>query len=165
MSLRKSPAGEWLLAHPRCVRDRAEDIEEVREMFEAEEYDIARDELRWLLSGCAEFVEAHLLAGQIAIAAANDLPLARGHLGYAWQLGIKAWRREGGPRNVPYDHPANQSWFDSGAALAWCLEKMGKSRMADEVVATLRQIDPSDPTGAAAMIDELRSGGLPMLEL
>lgn len=134
-------------------------------MIAVEEYEIASDELRWLLSGCAEFVEAHLLAGQIAIAAANDLPLARGHLGYAWQLGLKAWRREDQPAGVPYDHPANRSWFDSGAALAWCLEKMGKSKMADEVVSVLRKLDPTDPAGAAAMIDELRSGGLPMLEL
>jgi hypothetical protein len=154
-----------VLAHPRCARDRAEDIEEVRAMIEGEEYEIASDELRWLLSGCAEFVEAHLLAGHIAINDSGDLPLARGHLGYAWQLGLQAWRRAGRPQGVPVDHPANRPWFEAGFALAWCLEKMGKSSLATEVVTGLRSIDPRDSLGAAAMLDDLRTGGSSIVDL
>ena len=55
----------WVLVHPRCARDRADDLEEVREMVEAGELDVAIDELRWLVGGCSEFIEAHALLGRV----------------------------------------------------------------------------------------------------
>ena len=73
--------------HPRCVRDRAEDLEEVRAMIEAGELEIALDELRWLLADCREFIAAHVLLGELAVATQGDLPLARGHFGAGYQLG------------------------------------------------------------------------------
>src|SRR5258708_2407310 len=39
----------WELVHPRCARDRALDLEEVRKMLDAGEVDVAIDECRWLL--------------------------------------------------------------------------------------------------------------------
>ena len=44
----------WELVHPRCALERAEDIEEVDQMVENGEMEIAVDELRWLLGGCSE---------------------------------------------------------------------------------------------------------------
>ena len=58
-------------------------------MMEAGEVDIAIDELRWLLSGCSDFIEAHRLLGELALAE-NDLPLARAHFGYAYSLYVSS---------------------------------------------------------------------------
>lgn len=166
VSVRRHPSGDgWLLVHPRCARDRAEDLEEVRAMIDAGELEIAVDELRWLLSGCSEFMEAHELLGQLAIEKDNDRPLARGHYGFAYQLGLQTLRRAGMPAPLPYKHPANRPFYQAGRGLAWCLEKMGHSALADEVARTLVELDPSDPLQVRAMLDDLRSGGLPIVEL
>src|SRR5688572_30404072 len=94
LSVRRTTDGRsWVLAHPRCVRDRAEDLDEVRLMIEAGELDVAVDELRWLLSGCAEFIAAHGLLGELAVALHDDLSLARGHFGAGYQLGLQTLRR------------------------------------------------------------------------
>lgn len=133
-------------------------------MVAAGELDVAQDELRWLLSGCSDFLDAHLLLGELALEQGSDFELARGHFGYAYQLGLHAWRRAGQPAPVPYAQPANRAFHESGRALAWCLEKLKKPSMAEEVVGTLVQLDPSDPLAARRMLDELRDdGGLPML--
>lgn len=133
-------------------------------MIEAGELDVAQDELRWLLSGCSDCLEAHLLLGQVGLDKDNDFPLARGHFGYAYQLGLRAWKRAGEPTPVPYSQLANRSFHESGRSLAWCLEKLGKSSMADEVVATLLKLDPTDPLECRQMIRDLRdTGSLPML--
>src|SRR5262245_53817937 len=90
--VRRVEEGAWELVHPRCAQARAEDIEEVHKMIAAGETEIARDELRWLLDECHDFIEAHTLLGDLALAE-NDLKLARGHYGYAYQLGLKAIER------------------------------------------------------------------------
>ena len=58
---------------------------------------MAIDELRWLLEVCRDMIEAHFLLGKLAVEAEHDVPLARGHFGYAYQLGVKAPR----PRRQP----------------------------------------------------------------
>ena len=55
-------------------------------------HDVAVDELRWLVGVCSEFVEAHALLGELALAE-GDAALARGHFGFAVQLGLKALQR------------------------------------------------------------------------
>src|SRR5262245_8015445 len=87
LSVRRTTDGRsWVLVHPRSARDRAEDLEEVRLMIDSGEHDIAIDELRWLLSDCAEFIAAHAMLGELA-AETGDWPLARGHYGAGYQLG------------------------------------------------------------------------------
>ncbi len=142
---------EWELVLPRCARDRAEDLEEVRKMLEAGELDVAHDECLWLLSGCAECLEAHRILGEIALSE-DDLHLARGHFGYAFRIGQTAIEREPGMKVLPYHLPANQAFHESGTALAWCLMELGKSEMAQEVVALLLRCDPEDPLGAARLL-------------
>jgi hypothetical protein len=163
--VRRSTDGKsWVFVHPRCARDRAEDLEEVQMMIEAGETDIALDELRWLLSGCSEFIAAHVLLGDIA-RNANDLPLARGHYGAGYQLGLQSLRRAKMPKPLLYSQLANQSFFEAGRGLIWSLEKLGKPQMAEEVVSTLVELDPSDPLHVRALLDELRSGGAPIVDL
>jgi hypothetical protein len=153
------------MVHPRCARERAEDLDEVREMIAAGEFDVAVDELRWLVSGCAEFIAAHVLLGELAIAMHNDVSLARGHFGAGYQLGLQTWRRAQQPKPLVYSQPANRAFLEAGRGLVWTLEKLGRRDMAQEVVETLLELDPTDPLKLRALIDELRTGGAPIVGL
>ncbi|MBI3838787.1 MAG: hypothetical protein HY288_12750 [Planctomycetia bacterium] len=143
----------WELVHPRCARDREEDLQEVRKMLDAGEIDVAIDECRWLLSGCSDCLEAHRILGEIALGE-NDLPLARGHFGYAYRLGAKALEQAHSQGPLLYRVPANRSFLESAKALAWCLKQLGKGEMAAEVVEFLLRCDPSDPLGVKRLGDE-----------
>jgi hypothetical protein len=141
-------------------------LEEVREMVAAGELEVAIDELRWLVGGCSEFIEAHALLGELALAANNDVTLARGHFGVAVQLGLKALKMAkaaGGP--LPYSQPANRPFFEAARGLAWCLATLKLNDKADELVATVVKLDPSDPVGLRKLLDEFRTGGLPIVDL
>jgi hypothetical protein len=148
-------AGEdaWELVHPRCARDRHDDLEEVRKMLDAGEADVARDECRWLLEACSDCLDAHRMLGEIALGE-NDLPLARGHFGYAFRLGAKALEQAGTRGPLPYRVEANRAFLESGKALAWCLMQLGKPEMAAEVVELLLACDASDPLGVAKLLDD-----------
>jgi hypothetical protein len=138
--------GTWELVHSRCAKARREDMEEVQTMIAAEEYEIATDELRWLLAECHDFLEAHKLLGDLALVE-SDFKLARGHYGYAYQIGLKAIDAAGAISSLPYRHEANRAFFDAGRGLVRCLEKLGKKRMAQDVAVRLLQLDGGDPLG------------------
>ena len=166
LSVRRTSSGAgWRLVYPRCVRDRAEDIVEVRAMIKAGELEIALDELRWLLSGCSEFIEAHTLLGELALAMGGDLPLARGHFGYGYQLGWRTIKRAGQIAPLFCSHPANRPFFLAGQGLAWCLHQLSKPHMASEIIESLVTLDPSDPLGLRTMFDQLQTDDLPMTQL
>ena len=165
VTARRLAGGDWVLVHPREARDRGEDLEEVNDMIEAGELEVAQDELRWLLSGCSDFMAAHVLSGVVAIELGNDVPLARGHFGFAYQLGQKALRRAKCSGPLPGGQPANLPFYEAARGLAYCLEKSGKPELADEILAATQGLDPSDPADIAAMLDELRSGGAPVIDL
>ena len=136
--------GSWQLVHPGCALARQEDLVEVEQMIDAGEVEIAQDELRWLLAECRDFISAHKLLGDLAVAE-NDFRLARGHYGYAYQIVIKAIDSAGQAKALPYRHEANQTFFQAGRGLANCLNKLGKQRVAHDVISRLLQLDPSDP--------------------
>ncbi|MEN0111859.1 MAG: hypothetical protein AAF805_14160 [Planctomycetota bacterium] len=170
LGVEKLPGDAGYTLKPRkCAKERSDDLDEVRQMVEAGETEIAVEELRWLLSGCPELLDAHLLLGQIAVAEGDeqpsDLELARGHFGFAFRLGEKAIEAARCPGPIRGDHPANAAWHESARGLAWCLEKQGNGELADRVAATVRRMDPADPAEVTAMLDELRAGGLPIVEL
>lgn len=145
IGVRTLPAeGVCELVHPRCVRDRREDLEEVRMMLDMGEIDLAVDELRYLLDGCHPLIEAHKLLGEVALAD-GDLELARGHLGYAYELGDKALPKAPLSGRLAADRPANQPFFEAGKALALCLRQQGEEPLARTVVARLLALDPLDP--------------------
>lgn len=167
LRLRESPGGAgWEFVLPPCAAERLEDLEEVEQMVEADEVEIATDELRYLLSGCPELLAAHVLLGQLAVTGEKpDLELARGHFGFAFALGEKALKQGGFSGQLDEASDANAPWREAARGLAWCLEKQGNGQMADQVVQTIRRYDPADPAEVAAMLDELRAGGLPIVEL
>ena len=129
------------------------DMEEVADMVAAGEFDIAIEEIRWLLSGCSDFIHAHRMLGELALEQ-NDLPLARGHFGHAYRAGSAAIRKAGNVQPVPYSSEANQSFFECGKGLIYCLNQLGKPHMASEVVTQLLKYDPTDPLNVGAMINE-----------
>ena len=120
-------------------------------MIAAGEVDIAVEELRWLLSGCSDFIHAHRTLGELALEQ-NDLPLARGHFGHAYRAGAAAIRKAGNVRPVPYRREANQQFFECGKGLIYCLNKLGKRHMAVEVGEQLLKYDPNDPLNVRGLI-------------
>jgi hypothetical protein len=124
-------------------------MEEVHAVLDAGEIDVAVDELRWLLQGCRELLEAHQLLGEIALAD-NDLILARGHLGYAYEMGLGSIPDDF-PGPLAYARPANRPFFEAGKGLAWCLKQLGEAKAAARVVERLLRLDPSDPLGLKSL--------------
>lgn len=149
---------EFELVHPACARERAEDLEEVHQMIDGGELDIAIDELRWLLSGCPELLEAHQLLGELALAE-GDARLARGHFGFAYDLGRTALPSENWQGTLPFRLPGNRSFLTAAKGLALCLHEIGEPERAREVARQLIAFDPSDPLRAAAWLAQLSGDG------
>ena len=124
-------------------------------MIAAGETEIARDELRWLLDECHDFIEAHALLGDLALAE-NDFKLARGHYGYAYQLGQRAIEQTKDVTSVSGNNPANQPFFHAGQGLVRCLAKMGKRGLAQDLAKRLLQLDPTDPLGLRSILGRSR---------
>ena len=124
-------------------------------MIEADEIDVAIDELRWLLEGCSDFIVAHKTLGELALMT-NDYSLARGHFGYAFQIGKSAIERARATR-VPYRLPDNQAFFEAGKGLTHCLIKLDKQRLAIGVARDLIGYDPSDPLNVRGLIESVES--------
>lgn len=140
------------LVHPRCVRDRKDDLEEAQAMLDTGEVEVAVDELRWLLEGCDVLLEAHKLLGEVALGD-DDLILARNHFGFAYEMGLEAL----GPDfsgTLPYSRKANQAFFEAGKGLAWSLKQLGEPKLAKEVADQLLALDPADPLALTAMLQE-----------
>ncbi len=144
LTLRSAGDTGWELVPSRCAAERADDIAEVEAMLTAGELEVARDELRWLLEDCHDFLDAHRLLGEIALLE-GDISLARGHFGYAFRLGQRAIERAGKSALVPYSLPANRSFHESGKGLVHCLVQLDKREVAVEIVEFLLRCDPSDP--------------------
>lgn len=155
LSVRQLADGAWTLVHPRCALERQEDIEEVEVMIEAAEHEIARDELRWLLDGCSDNLAAHELLGEIALAE-QDYRLARGHFGYAYEIGAKAIQAAAVDGKLPSPFPFaiadNQSFYAAGKGLVYCLLQLDKREMAVAVSDLLMQCEPADPLNVQGLI-------------
>lgn len=123
-------------------------------MIDGGEDEIAIDELRWLLNGCPDFIEAHKLLGELALSA-GDIKLARAHFGYAYDIGLAALPQRGLPGPLAYERAANQPFFESAKALAWCFRELQMPAQGREVLDSLLQLDPSDPLGLAAMRSQI----------
>lgn len=131
------------LVFPRKVRLFSDDLEEVHDMLAHAEWDLAVDELLWLLRECRELLEAHQLLGRIALFQ-GKLELARAHLGYAYELGLNAT----GPRftgRLPFARPSNRPLLQATYDLVQCLIRLDEHDLARSVAQQLLKWDPSDP--------------------
>jgi len=154
VTLRRAPGGKgWEFLPPKCATQRQDDLDEVHKMLELGEIDVAIDELRWLLEECADFVDAHRLLGELALTN-GDLPLARGHFGYAYTASTRALPSQlEGP--VLYETAGNRSFFESAKGLAHCLIEMEKPDLARDVLDKMLELDPADPLSISAIRDGL----------
>ena len=142
LSLRKLPRGDFAIMPPECACDRCEDIEEVHVMIAADETEIARDELLYLVADCPGFIEAHNLLGMLALED-GDIPVARGHFGFAFETGLKALPA-GFSGRLPADLEYNVQFFEAGRGTARCLVALDKRTEAREILERLTRLDPGE---------------------
>ena len=147
------------------LRDRAEDLEEVRLMIEAGEIDIALDELRWLLSGLRR---VHRRPRAARRAGRGD---ARATC--RWPAGITApainsdCKRCGGPRcrsrccirSRPTGRSSKPAAGSSGRWKSSASRKWRK-KSSQRSSSSIRPIRFK----LRAMLDELRTGGAPIVD-
>ena len=144
----------WELVPPPEALVRAEDLAEARAMIDAGEFEIATEELRWLLDSYHDLLDGHRMLGELALEE-HDHKLGRAHFGYAFKLGLDALPAEDFQGTLPYSIAANQPFLESGKGLAWSLQELGKYDLAREVWRQLLRLDPTDPLGAGGMLARL----------
>ena len=166
VGVRRSSDGRgWVFVHPRGARERAEDLEEVREMIEAGETDVAIDELRWLVERLQRIHRGPRAVGRAGTGRGRlrARPRTLRLRGAARPQGAPAG--EGELARSPYSQPANRAFYEAGRGLATSLVKLGMTEKAVDLVEDLVRLDPSDPLKLRALFDEARTGGLPIVEL
>ena len=117
---------DFELVHPRGVRETELDYEEGLEIWKAGDPEGARDALRYALSACRDNLWIHNALGRIALEEFRDPTLARGHFGYAVELGRKALPPQFAGR-LPPDRPANRPFYDAVDGLMKCLDALGQT--------------------------------------
>ena len=131
------------LVHPHGIKEVELDYEEGMELWKAGDPESARDALRYALSACHANIWIHTALGQIALEEFHDPTLARGHFGYAVDLGCNALSHRFAGR-LPPDRPANRPFFEAIEGLLRCLEALKH---------------PDDVRQLRAMRDRLIAGG------
>jgi hypothetical protein len=156
-----------ILQEPFCARERIEDIQEVHNMIEGGEPDIARDELLYLVSDCRGFFDAHNLLGRLA-ADEGNLPVARGHYGFVYESVLKGLPH-GFRGRLPSNLGYNGAIFAGGHGLARVLVALGELEEAGLVLKRLETFDPDDVATRELREewDELSKGdgGVPLVQL
>jgi len=114
------------LVHPRGVKEVELDYEEGIEIWKAGDPEGARDALRYALSACHDNLWVHVALGQIALKEFRDPTLARGHFGYAFELGRRALP-QGFLGRLPRDRPNNRPFYEALDGLISCLEALGQT--------------------------------------
>ena len=122
-------------------------------MIEADELDIARDELLYLVADCQGFIEAHNLLAMLALEE-GDVAIARGHFGFAFENGLEAVP-SGFAGRLPADQEYNRQFFDAGRGLARCLVALNKPVEAREILEQLARFDPREES-VQALLAELK---------
>ena len=127
LGLYRLERGDFELVHPRKVEETREDYEEGMALWKEGDPESARDALRYALSACHANLWIHVALGQIALAEFRDPTLARGHFGYAFELGERAIPRDFTGRLAP-ERPANRPFYEAIDGLVECLEALGQPR-------------------------------------
>jgi hypothetical protein len=125
IGLTRVGANDFELVHPRGVQETQLDYEEGLEIWKAGDPEGARDALRYALSACHDNLWIHNALGRIALEEFRDPGLARGHFGYAVDLGREALPQPFTGR-LPAERPANRPFYDAVDGLMLCLEALGR---------------------------------------
>ncbi len=132
IGLLKLADGEFELIHPRKVDETREDYEEGMELWKEGDPESARDALRYALSACHANIWAHVALGRIALDDFRDPTLARGHFGYAFELGQRALPRDFTGRLSP-ERPANRPFYEALDGLVESLQALGRQGDCDRL--------------------------------
>ncbi len=132
LGIKRLGGDDFVLVHPKCVREMELDYEEGIELRKAGDPEAARDALRFALQGCGDNIWVHVALGRIALEDFRDPSLARGHFGYAYELAENALPGGFGGR-LPREHPANRPLYDAVEGLVACHEALGAADLAAEL--------------------------------
>ena len=155
LALKRLDGKRFAFQPPICAVDRQEDLDEVHKMVAGGELEIARDELLYLVSDCRAFLAAHNLLGELALEE-EDLSLARGHFGFAYEIGLDSLPpgfRGILPAKIDYNEP----FFLAGRGLARCLIARGNKAEGRDILKQLARFDPREET-IQALLKELTEG-------
>ncbi|MFM8581756.1 MAG: tetratricopeptide repeat protein [Planctomycetaceae bacterium] len=160
--MRRLDGNRYALQSPHCALERAEDLDEVRQMIAGGEPEIARDELLYLVADCRAFLEAHNLLGELALEN-EDVSLARGHYGFGYEIGMLCLGKDF-RGTLPARRDYNPEFFLAGRGLARCLIARGQRQEGREVLEQLARLDPREEL-VRGLLDELdeqdRTGQIP----
>jgi hypothetical protein len=82
----------------------------------------------------------------------DDLKLARGHFGRAYELCLRAFEAASNPQPIPYDLPGNRPFHEAAKGLVHCLLETGRRKVAQDVCRRIAPLDPTDPLGIARLL-------------
>lgn len=142
LNLKNLGRNRFAFEAPECALERDLDLTEVREMILRGEGEIARDELLYLVADCRGFLEAYCVMAEEALEE-GDIPLAKGHFGFAYENGLDALPR-GFKGTLPVGEGYNSHFFQAGRGLARCLIAKGDLRKGREVLVQLLRLDPQE---------------------
>lgn len=142
----------FALMPPECAIDRDLDLAEAIEMRAGAEFEIARDELLYLVADCRGFLEAYLQLAELALED-EDISLAKGHFGFAYEQGLETLPPNFGGQ-LPYDAGYNAHFFAAGRGLARCLIARQEPDKAREVLDQLTRFDPNEE-GTKSLLAQL----------
>ena len=147
-SIRLRPIGgnQFELDHHPCVRETELDYQEGMDLWKAGDPEAARDALRYALAACRDNLYVHAALGRIALEEFRDPALARGHFGYAVELGRKAIP-PGFSGILPPHRDANRPFYDAIDGLIQSLEALGRRGDAAELRAMEHRLSGRRPPG------------------
>ena len=157
LELKSLEGNRYAFQAPECALDRDLDMAEVLEIRAAGEFEIARDELLYLVADCRGFLEAYIQLAELALED-EDIPLAKGHFGFAYENGLDVL-----PLNfrgqLPSQEGYNHHFYAAGCGLARCLISRKEPQQAREVLNQLLKFDPTE-AGARSLLEQLNEAGL-----
>ena len=125
---------------------------EVLEIRAGGEFEIARDELLYLVADCRGFLEAYIQLAELALED-EDISLAKGHFAFAYENGLDRL-----PLNfrgqLPCQEGYNPHFYAAGRGLARCLIARKEIQAAREVLQQLLKFDPTEE-GTLSLITQL----------
>ena len=134
LGLKRLGGDDFVLIHPKCVREMELDYEEGIELRKAGDPEAARDALRFALQGCGDNIWVHVALGRIALDEFRDPSLARGHFGYAFELADKVTipprlQTAGSPASIPPTARSTRRW----TASIKCHDALGAADLAGQL--------------------------------
>ncbi|MES2792560.1 MAG: hypothetical protein V4719_23310 [Planctomycetota bacterium] len=142
LELKGLGSSKYAFQAPECALDRDLDMAEVLEIRAGGEFEIARDELLYLVADCRGFLEAYVQLAELALED-EDISLAKGHFGFAYENGLDAL-----PFNfrgqLPSKEGYNSFFYAAGRGLARCLISRRENQEAREVLQQLLRFDPTE---------------------